>query len=105
MVQQSPLDRFELLCDKFFRMKPIEFEGSMNPLDTEEWLSSIHIIMEFMERNDQEMTICASYMLKREACYWWETIKARRTVRKMTWEDFKTDFNQKFYNPIAMSAQ
>ena len=48
-------------------MKPKEFEGSMNPFDAEEWLSSIQIIMEFMELNNQERIICASYMLKREA--------------------------------------
>ena len=86
-------------------MNPKEFEGSTNPLDAEEWLSSIQIIMEFMELNDQEIVICASYMLKREARYWWETIKARRAVWEMTREDFKTEFNRKFYNPTAMSAQ
>ena len=86
-------------------MNPKEFEGSTNPLDAEEWLSSIQIIMEFMELNDQERIICASYMLKRESRYWWETVKDRIIVHKMTWEDFKTEFNRKFYNPTAMSAQ
>ena len=85
-------------------MKPKEFEGSTNPLDAEEWLSFIQIIMEFMELNDQERIICASYMLKREARYWWETVKARRTVHDMTWEDFMEEFNWKFYNPTVMSA-
>ncbi|KAL5547943.1 hypothetical protein UlMin_003174 [Ulmus minor] len=58
-----------------------------------------------MELNDQERIICASYMMKKEARYWWESVKARRTVSDMTWEDFKTEFNRKFYNPTAMSAQ
>ncbi|KAL5580561.1 hypothetical protein UlMin_013003 [Ulmus minor] len=58
-----------------------------------------------MELNDQERIICASYMMKKEARYWWESVKARRTVSDMTWEDFKTEFNRKFFNPTAMSAQ
>ena len=53
----------------------------------------------------KQWIICASYMLKREARYQWETVKARKTVCEMTWEDFKTEFNRNFYNPTAMSAQ
>ena len=81
VVQQPPLVKSEPLCERFCKMKPVEFQGSTNPLDAEEWISSIQIIMEFMELNDQERVICASYMLKREAHYWWEIVKARRTVR------------------------
>ena len=60
------LNRNQILCNIFCKMNPKEFEGSTNPLDAEEWLSSIQIIMEFMELNDQERVIYASYMLKRE---------------------------------------
>ncbi|KAL5570825.1 hypothetical protein UlMin_020422, partial [Ulmus minor] len=58
-----------------------------------------------MELNDQERVFCASYMLKKEARYWWESVEARRDVRAMTWVDFKAEFNRKFYNPIAMQEQ
>ena len=53
-----------------------EFEGSSNPVDAEEWLSSMQLIMEFMELNDCERVFCASFMYKRDARYWWESIKA-----------------------------
>ena len=53
MVHQPPLVKPEPLCDRFCRMKPTKFEGSTNLLDAEEWLSSIQIIMELMELNDQ----------------------------------------------------
>ena len=42
----------EWLYERFGRMRPLEFEGSTNPLNVEEWLSSIEIIMDFMEGND-----------------------------------------------------
>ncbi|KAL5560320.1 hypothetical protein UlMin_036531 [Ulmus minor] len=102
---QPPIARPEPLCERFCRMRPAEFEGSTNPLDADEWLSSVQIIMNFMELNDQERVFCASYMLKKEARYWWESVEARRDIRAMTWEDFKAEFNRKFYNPIAMQEQ
>ena len=58
-----------------------------------------------MELDDRERIICATYMLKREARYWWESVKARRNVCAMLWADFVYEFNNKFFNPIALSAQ
>ncbi|KAL5549498.1 hypothetical protein UlMin_004729 [Ulmus minor] len=86
-------------------MKPPSFEGSTNPLDAEEWLSSMETILDFMELDDRERIICAAFMLKREARYWWESVKARRNVRTMLWADFVYEFNKKFFNPTALSAQ
>ena len=95
----------EPLYKRFSSMKPAEFEGSTNPLDAEEWLSSIQTTMEFMELTDRERVLCASYMLKKETRYWWESVKARKDVRVMFWAEFVEEFNRKFYNPMAMSAQ
>ena len=54
---------------------------------------------------DRERVLCTSYMLKKEARYWWESVEARKDVRVMTWAEFVEEFNRKFYNPTAMSAQ
>ena len=86
-------------------MKPPTFEGSANPLDSKEWLSSMKTILDFIELNNQERILCATYMLKRETRYWWESIKARRNAREMLRADFLYEFNKKFFNPIALSAQ
>ena len=56
-------------------MKPPSFEGSTDPLDAEERLSSMETILDFMELDDIERIICAMYMLKREARYSWESVK------------------------------
>ena len=102
---QPVIARQEPLYKRFIGMNPKEFEGSNNPLDAEEWLSSVQLIMEFMELNDRERVICASFMFKREARYWWDSVKARRDVNAMTWAEFVEEFNRKFFNPTAMSAQ
>ena len=33
-----------------------------------------------MELNDHEKFLCVPYMLKTEARYWWEIVKARRII-------------------------
>ncbi|KAL5564662.1 hypothetical protein UlMin_027826 [Ulmus minor] len=98
-IQQEPL------YERFRRMKPDEFEGSSDPLVAEEWLSSIQTILDFMHLNEREKVLCATYVLKRDARYWWETVKMRRNVQDMTWDEFIVEFNQKYYNRMAMRAQ
>ncbi|KAL5568767.1 hypothetical protein UlMin_025342 [Ulmus minor] len=58
-----------------------------------------------MELNDREKVMCASYMLRKDARYWWESVKLRRNVHAMTWEEFVGEFNQKYYNQAAMRAK
>ena len=78
-LQPQPL-RSEYLCERLCKMKLPSFERSTNSLDAEEWLSSMETILYFMELNDKENIICAAYMLKKEARYWWEAVKTRRNV-------------------------
>ena len=62
--------RREFLCERLCKMKPPLFEGSTNPLDAEEWLSTIETILDFMELKEDEKIICAAYVLRKEARYW-----------------------------------
>ena len=55
----------EPLYARFGKLKPTEFTGSTDPLEAEEWLSSMEKIFEFMRLTDQEHVACASFMLKR----------------------------------------
>lgn len=86
-------------------MKPSQFVGSTDPLEAEEWLSSIETILDFMRLNDQERVMCASYMLRKDVRHWWGIVKLRRNVNTMTWAEFVREFNQKYYNPAALRAQ
>ena len=58
-----------------------------------------------MELNNEEKIICVAYVLKGEACYWWEAGKTRINVREMVWANFVYEFNKKFLNPTVLSAQ
>ncbi|GMN46182.1 hypothetical protein TIFTF001_015360 [Ficus carica] len=68
----------EQLYEKFRRMKPSEFEGSTDPLEAEEWLISLQIVLNFIDLTEQEKVLCASYIMKKDARYWWKTMQMRR---------------------------
>ncbi|KAL5558007.1 hypothetical protein UlMin_034218 [Ulmus minor] len=96
---------WEPLYARFGKMKPTEFAGSTDPLEAEEWLSSVETILEFMQLTDQERVSCVSFMLKKDARHWWATVKVTRDVTEMTWADFVREFNQKYYNSARLRAQ
>ncbi|KAL5549894.1 hypothetical protein UlMin_000070 [Ulmus minor] len=100
-----PVIQREPLYARFGKMKPTEFFGSTDPLEAEEWISSIETILDFMQLNDQERVACASFMLKKGARHWWTTVKLTRNVEVMTWADFLREFEQKYYNSAILRAQ
>ena len=82
-------------------MKSPSFEGSTNPLTLKsgclQWRLFLTLWSSKMMRR--------SYVLRKEARYWWDTVKTRRDIWAMSWADFVYEFNKKFFNPTALSAQ
>ena len=104
-VPPAPLVRApEELYDRFRRMKAPEFEGSTNPIEADNWLIDLQVALNFLRLNDQEKVLCASYMLRKDARLWWETVQIRRDVTQMTWEDFVEKFKEKYFNTEVMEA-
>ncbi|GMN68885.1 hypothetical protein TIFTF001_037937 [Ficus carica] len=95
----------EELYDKFRCMKAPEFEGSTNPIEADNWLIDLQVILNFLRLNDQEKVLCASFVLRKDARLWWETVQIRRDVTQMTWEDFVEEFKEKYFNIKIMEAQ
>ena len=77
-VQPALLVRtLEELYDRFRRMKAREFEGSTNPIEADNWLTDLQVALNFLRLNDQEKVLCASFMLRKDARLWWETVQIR----------------------------
>ncbi|GMN22511.1 hypothetical protein TIFTF001_047444 [Ficus carica] len=105
-VPPAPLVRTpEELYDRFRRMKAPEFEGSTNPIEADNWLIDLQVALNFLRLNDQERVLCASFMLRKDARLWWETVQIWRDVTMMTWEDFVEEFKEKYFNTEVMEAQ
>ncbi|GMN70111.1 hypothetical protein TIFTF001_039153 [Ficus carica] len=78
MQANPPIVRENLLYELFRRMKAPEFEGLMDPIEADNWLMDIQVILDFMGLTEQERVLCASFALKKDVrkeqkegkCYW-----------------------------------
>ncbi|GMN29837.1 hypothetical protein TIFTF001_041369 [Ficus carica] len=84
-IQINPLVvRKDLLYERFRRMKAPEFEGLTDPIEADNWLIDIQVILDFMGLTEHEKVICASFALKNDARHWWMTVQMRRDVAAMS---------------------
>ncbi|KAL5567715.1 hypothetical protein UlMin_024290 [Ulmus minor] len=86
----NQLVNIEPLYERFRKQHLPVFEGSSDPLVAEEWLCSIEDIFNFMRLNDHERVLCAIYMLRKVARFWW---------------DFKVVFNRKYFHPAVLQGK
>ena len=105
VMSPSLTDVRETLYIRFSKLKPKEFKGTTDLYEAEDWLSSTQAILEATELSNREKIQCATCMLKKEARYWWRTVKERIDVSTMTWEEFVTEFNLKYFNSEMVIAQ
>ena len=91
-LPQAPIaiHPLEPLYERFRKQGPPIFEGITNPLVAEEWMRSMETIFEFMQLNDHEKVSCATYMLRKDAHYWWDIMRQGRDPAQMLWTEFQT---------------
>ncbi|GMN66597.1 hypothetical protein TIFTF001_035660 [Ficus carica] len=105
VVPLAPLVRTpKELYNKFWCMKVPKFEGSTNPIKVDNWLVDLQVILNFLRLNDQEKVLCASFMLRKDARLWWETVQIQWDVSEMTWKDFVDELKEKYFNTEVMEA-
>ena len=100
-----PVVREDLLYERFRRMKAPEFEGLTDPIEADNWLMDIQVILDFMGLTEQERVLCASFALKKDARHWWITVQMRRNVAAMSWQEFVAEFKAMYYNREILAAQ
>ncbi|GMN21843.1 hypothetical protein TIFTF001_045562 [Ficus carica] len=86
-------------------MKAPEFEGPANPIEADNWLLDIQVILDFMGLTEQEKVLCATFVLKKDAQHWWKTVQMRRNVTTMSWQDFMIEFRVMYYNREILTTQ
>ncbi|KAM6562939.1 hypothetical protein CsatB_022937 [Cannabis sativa] len=56
-----------MLAERFRKQHPPEFEGGIDPVVAEEWMSRIESILQMLRVNGNDRVKCASYMLRKDA--------------------------------------
>ena len=65
----------------------------------------ISSILDFMRVEENERIACATYMIREDSRIWWEVVSQTRAVTTMELEEFKTLFNEKYYNDTVKAAK
>ncbi|XP_074346287.1 uncharacterized protein LOC141685062 [Apium graveolens] len=74
--QQAPPAAPVVTFKQFQSVKPLEFEGFADPTKARAWLKEMEKAFVLVKVEEDHKTDFASYFLKREANYWWESKKA-----------------------------
>ncbi|KAL8134988.1 hypothetical protein AgCh_009856 [Apium graveolens] len=65
-----------------------EFKGSLDPIDARVWLKEIEKAFALVKVKEEQKTEFASYYLKNEVTYWWETVKTLKVA------DYESKFEE-----------
>ncbi|KAL8121324.1 hypothetical protein AgCh_018164 [Apium graveolens] len=82
---------------QFQAVKPPEFKGSADPVEANAWLKEMEKAFELVGAGTEQKTKFASYFLKGEANYWWESTRALEGGEFITWERFTELFLEKYF--------
>nr|XP_017227894.1 PREDICTED: uncharacterized protein LOC108203463 [Daucus carota subsp. sativus] len=88
----------------FQSVKPPEFKGTQDPVEAHAWLKEMEKAFALTKVGDNQKVEYATYFLKGESNYWWETAKALEPEGIITWDRFKRMFLDKYF-PRYMQTQ
>ena len=78
-------------------MKPPQFKGFADPIEARTWIKEIEKAFALVIVGADQKTDFASYFLRNEATYWWESVRALEPVEVFTWERFNNLFLEKYF--------
>lgn len=86
----------------FFRMKPSEFLGVLEPVSAHDWWSGIERVFQAICCPKEVKVIFSSYMIKGPTSRWWDIASSYQTsqVIPWDWQHFKANFLEKYYSNI-----
>ncbi|XP_059639132.1 uncharacterized protein LOC132281450 [Cornus florida] len=84
------------------KLGAIEFVGPTDPLDAEKWIEDLEKYFEMMDCTEVQKRKIGAFLLSGEARQWWQSeTKMVVDITAMTWDDFKTRFNDKYF-PLSV---
>ncbi|XP_071695699.1 uncharacterized protein [Rutidosis leptorrhynchoides] len=74
---------------------PPELREAFNPIAAMKWINEMENIVDAIKCTDEDKVMYAIAMLRSDALYWWNMVKDT-SGPKMTWNQFKEMFENKF---------
>ncbi|GJW32359.1 hypothetical protein Tco_0052391 [Tanacetum coccineum] len=89
------------------RSRPPKFNGVMDYATVNNWfLDMEHVFSICNIQDDIKKVVCASYMLRGQALYWWNHKKASSdpvTMKDLEWDEFKDEHLEMKFSPAPTS--
>ncbi|MDV3153371.1 MAG: hypothetical protein Q8755_03280, partial [Candidatus Phytoplasma australasiaticum] len=109
MIQGKEKAKEKKTCpyDKFMACKPPMYNGEVDPITCQRWISDIEGIFERSHCDPADQVAYGTGQLRDQAKDWWDVMRVEKgteAIRAMTWEEFKVPFLKlRFNNPIYIS--
>ena len=102
---EPPVPPRQIVTFKAFQnVNPPAFHDTTDPVIANTWIKEMERAFELVQLGDDQKTTYATYFLKGEVIYWWESVKAMEVTQQVSWERFKKLFLDKYY-PKYMQNQ
>ena len=89
----------EALFMKYRNLGGKPFSGEDSIMKTQAWVRSAKKIFEGSNLRDDEKRFIASWELKDEALFWWDSVIKDNPEGDITWDRFKVIFLERFTPP------
>ncbi|XP_049364359.1 uncharacterized protein LOC125829149 [Solanum verrucosum] len=87
-------------------MGGVEFEGTVDPTDAEQWLDRMERVFEQIECSDVEKFKYVISLLQKDVYDWWVSVlNAKVKPPILTWADFLKEFRMKYVPPAYCDAK
>ena len=94
--QPQPRELNQTVSFKSFQsVKPPEFKGEVDPIAARIWLKEMEKAFTLIQVSDDSKSDYASYFLKGEASFWWESVRALEGEGPVSWARFMELFLEK----------
>lgn len=98
-------ERKARLHREFQKQNPPEFHGEADPTLAERWLKQVRKVLDIVGTPAEYQVEFAAYKFQGEVDYWWDSIKARRDVAGMNWEEFTEVFYNHYFRESTRQAK
>ncbi|GMN57670.1 hypothetical protein TIFTF001_026775 [Ficus carica] len=70
---------------------------SLQEVQTPPWIRTMERMFSYAKVPNADKVSCATFMLRNDANYWWDTMASVHDVTAMTWERFREIFETKYF--------
>ena len=91
----------EALFMKYRNLGGKPFTGKESIMKTQAWIRSAEKILDGLKLRDDQKRLLASWALKDEALFWWDSVIKDNPEGDITWDRFKVIFLERFTPPEA----